>query len=142
VSFLENHGMLLAYYGDDFTGSTDVMEALSVNGVGTVLFLEQPDEAALGRAAIMAARLDQKQRAIEYAQSAVTNGVDGYTGLYNAACAYSVMGDRDGAIALLERAVKNASGNLAWIEGDSDLDNLRGDPRFQAIIERMRASSG
>jgi len=41
--------VLLAYYGDDFTGSTDVMEALSVNGVETVLFLETPDAAALER---------------------------------------------------------------------------------------------
>lgn len=34
--------LLLAYYGDDFTGSTDVMEALTWNGVRTVLFLEPP----------------------------------------------------------------------------------------------------
>lgn len=36
---------LIAYYGDDFTGSTDVMEALSSNGVETVLFTELPDDA-------------------------------------------------------------------------------------------------
>lgn len=34
--------LLLAYYGDDFTGSTDTMEALQTNGVPTVLFLEPP----------------------------------------------------------------------------------------------------
>lgn len=33
---------LLSYYGDDFTGSTDVMEALSLGGVPTVLFLDPP----------------------------------------------------------------------------------------------------
>jgi uncharacterized protein YgbK (DUF1537 family) len=33
---------LLTYYGDDFTGSTDVMEALASNGVPTVLFLGIP----------------------------------------------------------------------------------------------------
>ncbi len=33
---------LLSYYGDDFTGSTDVMEALSVHGVDTVLFTRIP----------------------------------------------------------------------------------------------------
>ena len=31
---------LLAFYGDDFTGSTDVMEALTLGGVPTVLLLE------------------------------------------------------------------------------------------------------
>ena len=30
--------LLLSFYGDDFTGSTDVMEALATNGVKTVLF--------------------------------------------------------------------------------------------------------
>jgi len=39
--------LLLAYYGDDFTGSTDVMEALTINGVPTVLFLQPPSEADL-----------------------------------------------------------------------------------------------
>ena len=35
--------LLLTFYGDDFTGSTDSMEALSLNGVPTVLFLEPPE---------------------------------------------------------------------------------------------------
>jgi uncharacterized protein YgbK (DUF1537 family) len=34
--------LLLTFYGDDFTGSTDTMEALQTNGVPTVLFLEPP----------------------------------------------------------------------------------------------------
>ena len=37
----------LAFYGDDFTGSTDVMEALTLGGVPTVLFLDPPTEAQL-----------------------------------------------------------------------------------------------
>ena len=35
-------GLILTYYGDDFTGSVDVMEALTANGVRTVLFLDVP----------------------------------------------------------------------------------------------------
>jgi 3-oxoisoapionate kinase len=34
--------LLLAFYGDDFTGSTDAMEALTLKGYRTVLFLEPP----------------------------------------------------------------------------------------------------
>lgn len=41
--------LLLSYYGDDFTGSTDVMEALASHGVETVLFLRIPDDALLQR---------------------------------------------------------------------------------------------
>ena len=34
--------LLLSFYGDDFTGSADAMESLSLNGVSTVLFLSPP----------------------------------------------------------------------------------------------------
>jgi len=34
--------LLLSFYGDDLTGSTDVMEALASNGVPTVLFTRPP----------------------------------------------------------------------------------------------------
>lgn len=34
--------MLLTYYGDDFTGSADVLEALALNGVPAALFLKVP----------------------------------------------------------------------------------------------------
>lgn len=34
--------LLLTYYGDDFTGSTDALEALTLGGVDAVLFLEPP----------------------------------------------------------------------------------------------------
>lgn len=42
-------GLWIAYYGDDFTGSTDVMEALARAGLRTVLFLDPPDAHQLNR---------------------------------------------------------------------------------------------
>jgi 3-oxoisoapionate kinase len=39
----------LTYYGDDFTGSTDVMEALATHGIPTVLFLNIPGDDLLKR---------------------------------------------------------------------------------------------
>ena len=40
---------IFSFYGDDFTGSTDALEALAVNGVSAVLFLRAPDAADLRR---------------------------------------------------------------------------------------------
>lgn len=40
---------ILSFYGDDFTGSTDVMEALASNGIPTVLFMNIPDERLMAR---------------------------------------------------------------------------------------------
>ncbi|HYO87306.1 MAG TPA: four-carbon acid sugar kinase family protein, partial [Candidatus Limnocylindrales bacterium] len=37
-----SHSLLITYYGDDFTGSTDTMEALTRGGVRTALFLAPP----------------------------------------------------------------------------------------------------
>ncbi|MDR9835390.1 3-oxo-isoapionate kinase OiaK [Herbaspirillum huttiense] len=54
MSLLPDHdglppGLLLAYYGDDFTGSTDAMEVMSAAGLSTVLFLRTPDASLLAR---------------------------------------------------------------------------------------------
>jgi 3-oxoisoapionate kinase len=42
-------GLVLAYYGDDFTGSTDAMEVLTFAGLPTILFLGPPSEAQIER---------------------------------------------------------------------------------------------
>ncbi|MDP0501137.1 MAG: four-carbon acid sugar kinase family protein [Verrucomicrobiota bacterium JB022] len=39
----------LAFYGDDFTGSTDALESLSLAGAHTILLLDVPDAATLAR---------------------------------------------------------------------------------------------
>jgi len=41
--------LLVSYYGDDFTGSTDVMEAMASHGVATALFLDIPSPETLDR---------------------------------------------------------------------------------------------
>ncbi|MFB4258297.1 type III effector Hrp-dependent outer protein [Niallia circulans] len=41
--------LLLGFYGDDFTGSTDAMEALDQYGLKTILFLRIPDQGMLKR---------------------------------------------------------------------------------------------
>lgn len=40
---MKDNGLLLAYYGDDFTGSTDAMEILERAGVKTALFIGPPN---------------------------------------------------------------------------------------------------
>ena len=43
------HNLLLAYYGDDFTGSTDALEFLTRAGIKTVLFIDTPTPEQLAR---------------------------------------------------------------------------------------------
>ena len=44
---MHDNQLLLAFYGDDFTGSTDAMEALAINNYRTVLFLDAPSSEML-----------------------------------------------------------------------------------------------
>jgi 3-oxoisoapionate kinase len=44
---MSKDNLLLSYYGDDLTGSTDAMEALTLAGVRTVLFLRPATDAQL-----------------------------------------------------------------------------------------------
>lgn len=43
----EDNSLLIAFYGDDFTGSTDALEFLSREGIRTVLFIDTPDDQQL-----------------------------------------------------------------------------------------------
>jgi uncharacterized protein YgbK (DUF1537 family) len=42
-----DHRLLLGFYGDDFTGSTDALEAMARSGVPSVLFLDPPTPQSL-----------------------------------------------------------------------------------------------
>ncbi|MGC4235011.1 MAG: four-carbon acid sugar kinase family protein [Niabella sp.] len=44
-----NNNLLLAFYGDDFTGSTDALEFICKAGAKAVLFIEPPDAAVLNK---------------------------------------------------------------------------------------------
>ena len=50
---------------------------------------------------------------------------------------YAVLGEKDKAIEWLERAYDERSGYLAVVNGDFVFENLRDEPRYQALIEKM-----
>jgi TolB-like protein/tetratricopeptide (TPR) repeat protein len=59
---------------------------------------------------------------------------------YALALAYTSLGDKDRAIAALERGF--AGGNKSYLfllPGDPLLDDLRGDPRFEALVQKIVA---
>jgi adenylate cyclase len=58
---------------------------------------------------------------------------------YNAACVLAQLGELDEAIVALENGTED--GRLcrpAWVEHDEDLAALRGKPRFEALLAKMR----
>jgi len=53
---------------------------------------------------------------------------------------YVTLGDRDHAFEWLEKAYQERRGWLAYLKIEPMLDGLRGDPRFDRLLERMRLS--
>lgn len=100
----------------------------------------QPDDArALQLAAVLSGRVGQRERSLDYIDRALRLRPDEFATVYNVACAYAVLDMREEALSALDRAVRNGRGDLGWIEHDPDFDVLRDDPRFDAIVGRLRA---
>ena len=84
--------------------------------------------------------LDEHERAKTWAEHALLLDPDDALLRYNLACGMSQSGQIDYALELLERSLaESGRSNLIWAKTDSDLDPLREDPRFKAIITKMDA---
>jgi adenylate cyclase len=81
--------------------------------------------------------LGETDRAREWARRAVLIDPENLGMRYNLACDTVVcVSDFDLAIELLEPVMKSMGrGQLAWLKSDPDLDGLREDPRFKAMLE-------
>jgi hypothetical protein len=51
---------------------------------------------------------------------------------------YAALGDRDAAFRSLDAACDQKLSRAIWIKVDPDLDPLRKDPRFDALLHRIR----
>lgn len=58
--------------------------------------------------------------------------------LYNLACSYSLLQDMDEAFRSIKRAIECGYDDLTHLERDGDLDNLRGDDRFQRFMTKVK----
>jgi adenylate cyclase len=97
---------------------------------------EDPRPAHLGAGALF--ELGEMERAREWISRALAIDPDDPLTLYNVACGYTKLSDFDLACDLLERAIRTSGPELAnWAKHDSDLDGLRGHPRFQKILEQI-----
>ena len=96
---------------------------------------EDPRACILGAAAY--ANLHDTDRAIELAERAMAVDPEDPMLLYNVACTYAQLNKTEESLAALERAVEKGWGDKNWIEHDADLDPIRNNPRFRAIVESM-----
>lgn len=95
---------------------------------------EESRPAQLG--AIALAVLGEPDRAREWLARALAIDPDDNLARYNAACTYSLLGEIDRAIDLLEICWQQmGSDTKQWFKNDSDLDPIRNHPRYQKLLE-------
>ena len=95
---------------------------------------ENPRPAYLGAGGL--AILGEIDRAKEWAARALAIDPDDVLTQYNGACFYAIVGDYERAIDLLLAVLPRAGRQTKeWIKHDSDLDPLRGNPRFVKVLE-------
>lgn len=107
-----------------------------IKRVRAVLELNPDDNRALNMGAFALFRLGDKEEAIEWMLTSMRNAPMDSIIQYNGACFFSMAGEVDRAFDCLENClIKVGNINREWLMHDSDMDNLRNDPRFEQIIK-------
>jgi len=122
-------------------GSPDLPAVMlrAMRAIDRHLEIEPNDGRALQLGAVQAAKLGDARRAEELAERALAARPNEFATYYNLACAFAVLGLRERALDMLDKAVQHGRGNLEWIEHDPDFDLVREAPRFHEIISRLRS---
>lgn len=92
------------------------------------------DSRALCFGSINLWEMGQREKGLQWLERALASDPEDAVNLYNCACSFTTMGDFERAIDCLERSVKKGMAQMDWITHDTDLDPLRGDPRFKALL--------
>ena len=110
----------------------------SLDKIERHLEMNPHDTRALYIGANQFANVGELEKAQDLAERALGQDQDEPVVLYNVACFYAMKGDLDRSLELLGRAVDHGWGDRAWLETDCDLDTIRHDPRFEALMARIQ----
>ncbi len=98
--------------------------------------LHHPDDARAHQFyAFTLKRLGRLEEAKEEMHKGIIQNPDDPIIIYNAACFYALMGDLTTSIENLKKAMDNGFGNYEYIKHDPDLNSIRKEPDFIALIQ-------
>ena len=137
-------GMLFTCYHKQGRTELFVPTAQSLLKQVERVLAEDPDNgAALSMGASGLAILGQPERARQWIDRAILVDPDNLNMRYNFGCALANLDDVDGSIAMLEPVFAQCGQTMINIaESDVDLDKLRDDPRFRAMLAAARERIG
>ncbi len=94
-----------------------------------------PDDArALYLGAGILARIGEHAKGYDWARRALATDPEETSILYNVACVYALLGKTEDSLDCLSKVMEHGTFFKNWAAKDSDLDSLRSDPRFHALL--------
>jgi adenylate cyclase len=126
--------------GDE--AGSNALAARAANGLLRQCELEPDNLRAHYLAAGVLRQVGRREEGRAMTEKALAMSPGDFSTLYNAACFYSLDGDVERALDLLEGALQFGGGFPEWMAHDTDLDPLRSSPRFQCLFaaaEQIRA---
>jgi tetratricopeptide (TPR) repeat protein len=136
--YLAHTFLAMAYVAMGRKADSEATYSRGLQLVERHLELNPDDARALNLGAIVLAHRGQKERGLEWARRALVADPEDSGLLYNTACFFAVQGERGEALDCLEKAVNLGFGLRGWVENDADLASLRGDPRFEAVLQKLQ----
>ena len=99
---------------------------------------DEPDPRTLLTLAVEAYEEGRYEACAELYARAIEAGAESEVASYNAACCYALDGDVDRAFELLDQSLEWNWRDVGLLETDTDLESLRADERWPAVVERAR----
>jgi Flp pilus assembly protein TadD len=100
--------------------------------------LNPDDIRALSFGAGSLLEVGDKEEAFQWMNRALELDPNNAGVLINGSCLFAKAGDKERALDVLEQAVNLGYGKKDWMENDPDYDDIRDEPRFKELMERIR----
>jgi serine/threonine protein kinase/tetratricopeptide (TPR) repeat protein len=91
-------------------------------------------DASLGHAYALSGKRSEAEKVIETLKQRSTRS---YVSPYNMAIVYAGLGEKEETLQWFDKAYEERPYYLVWLKVDPDLDNLRSDSRFVALLRRV-----
>lgn len=118
-----NRGVLYRLKGENAKAESDFKQVVRLDSI--------PEEAECSFYAYY--YLGQKDKAIEILNTILDKDKKG--NCYDAACLYSVMGEKEKALSYLRQSLEDGNRRFAHIKRDRDLDNIRNTEEFKVLLK-------
>lgn len=120
-----NRGVLYRLKGENAKAESDFKQVVRLDSI--------PEEAECSFYAYY--YLEQKDKAIEILNTILDKDKKG--NCYDAACLYSVMGEKEKALSYLRQSLEDGYRRFAHIKRDRDLNNIRNTEEFKVLLKEF-----